>query len=64
MTVMTINFKGRTRSTATCSHKSQMRIEVAGMSRSVCETCGRVTLGFVDNHFGDWRDNESSKTEA
>jgi hypothetical protein len=36
--------------TTECTHEKQMRIEVAGMSREVCESCGRVSVGFVDDH--------------
>lgn len=25
-------------------------MEIAGMSRSVCESCGRVSVGYVENH--------------
>jgi hypothetical protein len=27
-----------------------MKIEIAGMSREVCESCGRVRIGYVENH--------------
>jgi hypothetical protein len=33
-----------------CSHKSEMRMEIAGMSRSVCESCGRVSVTYIDDH--------------
>lgn len=52
---MTINFLAKKRATLDCDHETQMRIEVAGMSRGVCETCGRVSVGFVGEHFGsEW----------
>ena len=35
---------------ANCRHESTMRIVVAGMSREVCEACGRVSLGYVGDH--------------
>ena len=47
---MSLNFLARSRTTANCKHESTMRIEVAGMSREVCEGCGRVSLGYVENH--------------
>lgn len=28
-----------------------MRIELAGMSREVCASCGRVSVGYVEEHF-------------
>lgn len=48
---MTINFRSRRRTTSDCEHETSMRIEVAGMSREVCESCGRVSVGFVEEHF-------------
>jgi hypothetical protein len=49
---MTINFRSMRRpTTPPCDHESQIRTEIAGMSRSVCETCGRVSVGYVGNHF-------------
>jgi hypothetical protein len=47
---MTLNFLTKRRMTTECAHEKQMRIEVAGMSREVCESCGRVSVGFVDDH--------------
>ena len=40
-----------------------MRIEVAGMSREVCETCGRVSLGYVEDHFVEWVDVDSDEPD-
>lgn len=48
---MTLNFLGRRKVTAECTHRFQMRIEVAGMSREVCESCGQVSVGYVEDHF-------------
>lgn len=53
---MTMNFRTRTRTTSRCAHENRMRIEVAGMSREVCETCGKVSLAFVDDTYSDWSD--------
>jgi hypothetical protein len=47
---MSLNFLARSRITANCKHESTLRMEVAGMSREVCEACGRVSLGYVENH--------------
>lgn len=44
------NFGSKRRKSANCSHETLMRIEVAGMSREVCESCGRVRIGYVENH--------------
>jgi hypothetical protein len=48
--VMSLNLLARSRNADNCKHESAMRIEVAGMSREVCESCGRVSLGYVENH--------------
>ena len=61
---MTINFKGRARVNSDCTHDSTMRIEVAGMSREVCEACGRVSLGFVEDHYSEWMDSDSLPAET
>lgn len=58
---MTINFFSKHRSTTECKHESQMRIEVAGMSREVCEACGKVSVGYVESHLGSER---AEKLEA
>ena len=47
---MSLNFRARSRMAANCKHESKIRIVVAGMSREVCEACGRVSLGYVENH--------------
>jgi hypothetical protein len=43
------NFRTKRRMSS-CSHESLIRIEIAGMSREVCESCGRVAIGYVENH--------------
>jgi hypothetical protein len=48
---MTLNFLPRRKMTAECAHERQMRIEVAGMSREVCESCGRVSVAYVADHY-------------
>lgn len=48
---MTINFRSMRRPTTPCEHETQIKTEIAGLSRSVCESCGRVSVGYVGNHF-------------
>ena len=55
---MTLNFRTKRRSTSTCAHDSQITTEVAGMSRSVCESCGRVSVAYVENHYSPDRVQE------
>jgi hypothetical protein len=49
---MALNFLTKRRMTSNCTHKSVMRIEVAGMSREVCESCGRIRLDYIEAHHG------------
>lgn len=58
---MAIKFLSKQRSIADCKHESQMRIEVAGMSREVCESCGKVSVGYIKNHLDSER---AEKLEA
>lgn len=52
---MGFGFKAKQRTTETCPHTNQVTIEVAGMSRSVCESCGRVSVGYVgDAYSPEW----------
>jgi len=44
---MTLSFLNKR---STCEHKFQMRIEIAGMSREVCESCGKVSVAYVESH--------------
>ena len=48
---MTIHFLAKRRSTLDCAHETQMTIEIAGLSRGVCETCGKVSVSYVGEHF-------------
>lgn len=48
---MTIHFLTKRRATLDCSHETQMTIEIAGLSRGVCETCGKVSVSYVGEHF-------------
>ncbi len=44
---MTLSFLNKR---STCEHRFQMRIEIAGMSREVCESCGKVSVAYVESH--------------
>ena len=55
---MTLKFRTKKRSTGTCDHESEITIAVAGMSRSVCESCGRVSVAYVEDHFNPERAQE------
>lgn len=48
---MTINFRSLRRVTPECEHETEIKTEIAGLSRTVCESCGRVSVGYVGNHF-------------
>lgn len=48
---MTLSFLSKRRLTADCTHSNQMRIEIAGMSREVCEACGKVTVSYIEEHY-------------
>jgi len=58
---MTIKFLSKHGSITQCTHESQMRMEIAGMSREVCEACGKVSVGYVENHLGS---DSAEKLEA
>lgn len=60
---MTFKFPPRRRATATCTHDTQMRIEVAGLSREVCEACGKVSVGFVEHHYAEDVDDAATSTD-
>ncbi len=49
---MTIKFLSKNRATTNCAHETQIRTMVAGMSREVCKACGKVSVGYVENHLG------------
>ena len=55
---MSLNFMSKRRSPDKCDHRARVRIEIAGMSRSVCEGCGQISVGFVEHHFADERVQE------
>jgi len=50
---MAFNFKTKDRPEVTCPHESQVTLEVAGLSRSVCESCGKVSVGYVSNAYAE-----------
>lgn len=47
---MPLSFRTKRRVTH-CEHTSEVRLEIAGLIRSVCESCGRVTVEYVTDHF-------------
>lgn len=49
--IMTMNFLAKRRITAECEHASRMCTEIAGMRREVCESCGRVSVAYIEDHF-------------
>jgi hypothetical protein len=52
---MGFGFKTKQRATETCPHTDQVTIEVAGLSRSVCESCGKVSVVYVgDAYPSEW----------
>lgn len=59
---MTLSFLSKRRLTADCTHSNQMRIEIAGMSREVCESCGKVTVSYVEEHYHPERVKEVAAT--
>lgn len=58
---MSKNFRSRLRSMDKCSHTREMRTEIAGMSRSVCEDCGRVSVTYIDDHLRRTRSSQYVK---
>lgn len=56
--LMTLTFRTKRRSTSTCAHESQVTTELSGLSRSVCESCGRVSVAYVENHYSPDRVRE------
>jgi hypothetical protein len=62
---MGFGFKTKKRAEETCPHTDQVTIEVAGLSRSVCESCGRVSVVYVgDAYPPDWVEMEGVTTSA
>lgn len=55
---MTLKFLSKNKVTGACEHESQIRTEVAGMSREVCESCGKVTVGYIQSHIQPERAQE------
>lgn len=50
-----MSFLTKRRPTTACEHTDQVTFEIAGMSRSVCEDCGKVSVGYVEDHFSPER---------
>jgi hypothetical protein len=57
-TGMSLKFLTKQRPVTHCDHPSEVRLEIAGLSRSVCESCGRVSVGYVKDHFRSSRAHE------
>ncbi|HEU4894495.1 MAG TPA: hypothetical protein VFT85_01555 [Acidimicrobiia bacterium] len=41
-----------------------MKIEIAGMSREVCELCGKITVSYVEDHFNPERVQELAERSS
>lgn len=48
---MGINFMTKRRPSTQCAHTSEVRLEIAGLVRSVCESCGKVSVDVVEDRF-------------
>lgn len=44
-----------------CSHATELRMEIAGLSRTVCEQCGRVSVAYIDDHLRRTKTSQASK---
>jgi hypothetical protein len=58
---MTLSFLNKR---SECTHQVKMRIEIAGMSREVCESCGKVSVGYVESHISPARAQVLSEVAA
>jgi hypothetical protein len=61
---MSKNFRSRLRSAEKCSHTTELRMEIAGMSRTVCEHCGRVSVAYIDDHLRRTRLSQAAIKES
>ncbi len=52
---MSLKFFTKRRPGPECEHTSEVRLEIAGLNRSVCESCGRVSVAYVGDHFRSGR---------
>ena len=52
---MELKFMSKRRPATQCKHTSEVRLEIAGLVRSVCETCGRVSVDVVEDRFSPER---------
>ena len=50
---MAFNFKTKSRPEVICAHQNTVTLEVAGLSRSVCESCGKVSVGYVSDAYAE-----------
>lgn len=58
---MSKKFRSRLRNMEKCSHTSELRMEIAGLSRAVCERCGRVSVAYIDDHLRRTRSTQTVK---
>ncbi|MGH3650554.1 MAG: hypothetical protein ACRDU9_07565 [Acidimicrobiia bacterium] len=47
---MTFTIRARRRAIYDCTHENTVQTEISGLSRSVCERCGHVSVKYVGNH--------------
>jgi hypothetical protein len=47
---MTFSSRARRRAIYDCTHETTVQTEISGLRRSVCETCGHVSVEYVANH--------------
>ncbi|HUG31936.1 MAG TPA: hypothetical protein VMM14_03500 [Acidimicrobiia bacterium] len=48
---MELKFKTKRRPATQCKHTSEVRLEIAGLVRSVCESCAKVSVAVVEDRF-------------
>ncbi|HEX6221791.1 MAG TPA: hypothetical protein VF115_11915 [Acidimicrobiia bacterium] len=58
---MSLSFRSKRRNADKCSHPTQIRLEIAGMSRAVCEDCGRVSVTYIDDHLHRTKQRQPAK---
>lgn len=56
---MGFSFTTKQRAPVLCGHDSEITLQIAGLSRSVCESCGRVSVSYVrDAYPSEWTELE------
>lgn len=48
---MGFSFSAKQRSAVMCAHSNEITTEIAGLNRSVCEQCGRVSVSYVKDAY-------------